>query len=388
MLTFAVDNLENKHNNLYPLRYSDYTLTEPNWILRWFDYYSIEYSIVQSKNANQDTWYPIGINFWNFNYDYLQNLPTAVKEKLIQGSIRILFIYRESDSPRKIRQHISKMCNDHNIDSDLIWLICGNSHVNGIPNTRFFWYFDCNYFFQTQNSPTLTINNETRKNKITCLSRVHKHWREWFVFNLCRFASHNQNYISYGLVPNDDSSDFNLWGTYNQFFNNRPIDIEEPNESWKSSLPLKADNLSPEQHNQHSIIIPEFFQNSYWNIILETLLATDTRKGVFVTEKTLKPIRNGQSFLILGCQGSLAFLRDQGYKTFSNAIDESYDELESVHDRWYCVLEQAKKLSTAGYPYLDKVQKYCLKSIEHNQLHFQRSRYHEILGLATYLDSV
>jgi hypothetical protein len=49
----------------------------------------------------------------------------------------------------------------------------------------------------------------------------------------------------------------------------------------------------------------------------------------FVTEKIAKPLATGKPFVLLGARHSLAALRERGFVTFGDFIDESYDE-ESV----------------------------------------------------------
>lgn len=389
MLTFVFDNPQISRDNLYPLIHKGMNLTEPCWLTRWFDSFQVDYNIVGIKQSTSKSWYPITINFWDFDYNYLQSLNQDVVEKLVDGNLRLLFLYREADDPRLIQKHIQKMCDDAGARSELVWLISGNSQADSVSNCRFFWYFDINYFFQTQKSVIPTISSKPRNKNITCLSRVDKPWREWFVYNLSRFIDLDQNYISYGAVKNlDKFTDVSIWQEPMNTSKGLPINALAPNESWRSLLPLKADDLTSDKHNDHTTIVEQHFQNSYWNVVLETLLETELPNGVFVTEKTLKPIRNGQSFLILGCAGTLEFLKDKGYQTFENCIDESYDLVTSVHDRWYQVYQLTLYLAKSDGDKLRKLQSSSLPIIHHNQQHFQRSRHIEIKNLAADLDAI
>ena len=55
-------------------------------------------------------------------------------------------------------------------------------------------------------------------------------------------------------------------------------------------------------------------------------LVTETETDFFfITEKTIKPIRAGIPFVMVGCQNYLKKLRQLGFKTFHPHIDESYD---------------------------------------------------------------
>ena len=64
----------------------------------------------------------------------------------------------------------------------------------------------------------------------------------------------------------------------------------------------------------------------------------------FISEKTFKPIACYHPFIIFGNKGSLARLRELGYKTFSPYIDESYDELDTW-DRMDAVVKEITRLN-------------------------------------------
>ena len=342
----------------------------------WLKYYNLEYNIKSLDQATPDSWYPVAINFWNFEKNYLTAMDDRLLDLLSKKKIRVLFYYREADDPLRIRGHIKSMCDPLGINADQILLISGNTHADSVNGAKFFWHFDTDYYFRCRNIGVLPVNHGSRERKVTCLSRIKKNWREWFVYNLMRFSE--KDYISCGIVdpsPFHESDDFVLWDENNTHLTNvGRLDILPPNDQWLDSLPIKADDLTADQHNDHSIVIEKFFQDSYWNIVLETLLDTESTPGVFLTEKTLKPIRNGQSFVILGCQNSLELLHRHGYMTFDGVIDESYDAVQDIRQRWYRVFEIAKYLVTSDFHTLDRLQNKNLPAIEHNARHFQRSR--------------
>lgn len=57
----------------------------------------------------------------------------------------------------------------------------------------------------------------------------------------------------------------------------------------------------------------------------------------FYTEKTAKPIIAKRMFVMVAGKHYLNNLRDLGFKTFSDVIDESYDEIENNQERWQAV---------------------------------------------------
>ena len=101
-------------------------------------------------------------------------------------------------------------------------------------------------------------------------------------------------------------------------------------------LPFYCDKLTDQEHNNHKIINEEYFNQAYFNYVVETHFDNDT---IFLTEKTFKPILNLQPFVIIGNPGSLALLKDLGYKTFDTVIKEDYDNIINPKDRMSQILK-------------------------------------------------
>ena len=72
------------------------------------------------------------------------------------------------------------------------------------------------------------------------------------------------------------------------------------------------------------------FKKVFLIISNETHQPDDT---VFITEKTYRCINYCRPFLINGDRGSLRYLKEMGFKTFSSFWDESYDDEKSDQAR-------------------------------------------------------
>jgi len=83
----------------------------------------------------------------------------------------------------------------------------------------------------------------------------------------------------------------------------------------------------------------KWYNDTCFTTICETNIVND---GIFITEKTMKPIMYGHHFLMLGDTGSLEVLKSWGFKTFSNVFDESYDSMTSLDDKIELVVTQIK----------------------------------------------
>jgi len=80
----------------------------------------------------------------------------------------------------------------------------------------------------------------------------------------------------------------------------------------------------------------EDYQRSAIEIVLETLF-DDPR--LHLTEKTLRPIACGKPFIMVSTPGSLQYLRDYGFETFGEYLDESYDNITDPLDRLRCIIK-------------------------------------------------
>jgi hypothetical protein len=85
----------------------------------------------------------------------------------------------------------------------------------------------------------------------------------------------------------------------------------------------------------------------------------------FLTEKTYKPIFFGQPFIIVGPVGTLRHLRKQGYRTFYDIWDESYDDLPNTYEKLKVIARVLKGLNLERLQAAEpKLREIC----EHNRL--------------------
>lgn len=67
-----------------------------------------------------------------------------------------------------------------------------------------------------------------------------------------------------------------------------------------------------------------FYLDSYLGIVTDTFFDN----GVFLSEKIFNAINYQQLFYYVGYQGSLQYLREQGYNVFDDIIDTTYDSIK------------------------------------------------------------
>jgi hypothetical protein len=77
-------------------------------------------------------------------------------------------------------------------------------------------------------------------------------------------------------------------------------------------------------HNTN-LSLMAWYDQFHIEIVAESYIYGDT---FFPTEKTVRPISAGKPMIVMGPRHFLQRLRDQGFKTWSDIWDETYDDLE------------------------------------------------------------
>jgi hypothetical protein len=65
-----------------------------------------------------------------------------------------------------------------------------------------------------------------------------------------------------------------------------------------------------------------------------------------LTEKSLRPIACGKPFILAATPGSLQYLRNYGFQTFGDLIDESYDQITNTHARLCAIIQEMKRIAS------------------------------------------
>ena len=138
-------------------------------------------------------------------------------------------------------------------------------------------------------------------------------------------------------------------------------DISLYNTDYKKSCIYTFWNLAA--HNSTDInIITETFR--YHNGIPDT----DIHHQImfFITEKTYRTILMKQPFILFSNPYALKYLKNDGYKTFSPFIDESYDTIENLADRQNLIINEVKRLHSMKESEFNEMLAKCREIAEHN----------------------
>ena len=287
--------------------------------------------IISSNNANTS------IQYYNESADYPLHIPIIGNENLIQpsGPYNNMDTYRDVISDNIQNNSIRKyrfMCLNRrpNLGRFAITTLLSDDRDKGLLS--FSVDSDFKNFDNISLSHSQSALVETYKNELT-----------------------NQDSLTVRLIRNFSNVCPNIY---------RDFELKV-----KSSLPWFIDDGIDVKTNPIQDNSVFKYTNSYLNIVTETVFSSDDRtgSGIHLSEKSFKPIWFMQPFVIVGVPGALKSLRDIGYETFSQWIDESYDSIQSAEERVYSLAASSKKFYNRAIDDINRDMKEMLPVLLRNQ---------------------
>ena len=123
----------------------------------------------------------------------------------------------------------------------------------------------------------------------------------------------------------------------------------------------------------HSYILHQSLsQDSLFEIISET----DSRKNLFISEKTFKAIVNKNPFILLGNRYIIRYLKHLGFKTFHPIINEEYDNISDRYERFDAALKEAENLCSLSLDACAERLSVLEDICEYNYNHYLNTDWH------------
>jgi len=389
MITLAIDNFQQGTgrplpNGMDPAKCAndDFATSWP-----WLDYPRLFYYLKESAipvevkhtpNAPEGSWYPITIGWYDFSQDYFELINPLALEK----NMKIVFLYHEADNPKDINRHLTELANKHNYHN--IAFISGNSAADQYQYTHYWPELEYMYRRSVDFTKASKTHFKRRSKHYTALCRIDKLWRKLFMSNLWEQDLHLNGYFSYCQEQLGHQDDWDGVPLLNEWITERLSVMAK----FVQAGPFFVDSLTTDQRNDYSVLAENFYEDSYFNIVLETFIDVDSSGGQFITEKTFKPILHHQPFIVVAEHNHLKHLHELGYKTFSSIWDESYDSIENTQERFEAVMKLSEDLCSRSLDQLHDMYASVEDILEHNHNLLKGDLSHRLKKLTTDLNSI
>lgn len=335
-----------------------YPYTQPVELINYCQEFSVAYALYTIDSYPDDSYYAVHLAFFDFGVDYIGLLPDQVFDAVKAQRLRILFYYHEGDDPYKIKNRLDALCAAWELTYTVYKFVSGNTAADLIENFVYFCDHELLYYNRNKKDEKILKNSGSLMRTFTALSRTHQWWRAAALADLHRRSLLDNSYWSY-----------NPEITVGNCIEDCPIEIDTLNireylTEFMANGPYRADTLTAADHNNHTLTVEEHYRNAYCNIVIETLFDADGSGGAFLSEKTFKPIKHGQAFVVAGCAGTLQVLRDLGYRVFDSVIDNRYDLIEDNTARWIALRDLIESIKHGN---LELFRIKCQADVEHNR---------------------
>lgn len=347
----------------------------------------------QSVNFNDLNLYVIELFYVNRLDEIFENISQLAYQKLRTGELKLLIYFPFEGFNLKLYDNwflklhhlfdkykfnsVKKyfIYNNLTIESQYQELKVNNLIPTGTEFTKVFGYpyFHFEYFNIIKQRhiefPKEKINISTLINKekdfLSLNSKIRAH-RVLLISELYRRNIVGNSLLSFMGSPFDhpDTTIEYAKKTLNQVFDNVPYipkeicdGVENYTRNWQ---PLILDGTADEIYINS--VVAAHYEKSYFSLVTETGMDHYLR----VTEKTFKPIANYHPFIIIGCHGTLEYLRSLGYQTFPELVDESYDQETNIPKRLLMVVDQVEKFVNLSKEEKDKKYQQVHEKVLHN----------------------
>jgi hypothetical protein len=253
---------------------------------------------------------------------------------------------------------------NYNLPPDRVFVLTGNLKLPDQPEFRVI--AECLWAW-TAPRTDLQLKHEiardiarrtTRPHKFMCLMRRPSDARITFAYGAFRERFRDQGLITSWFSPKSDHAFYFPQERVEQWSHRlgQPNDLESVTEFYQS-LPWMWDYAAGSENKNNPNCITNgdqywLFRNSYLNVVHETFYYHQENQ-LFLSEKSFKSVNMLQPFVIFGHPGSLEWMRSQGYTTFSEWWDESYDRETDDQQRYRKVLDIVKWISEQSTDYLN-----------------------------------
>ena len=192
---------------------------------------------------------------------------------------------------------------------------------------------------------------------------------------------HNAGYLNKGYVsmaPSDDKKGWvKFWREWDYMKSNGTLsdslynDLKQNEESISQLSDMYLDTTDLVTNRAAlSTTVDQFYNDTYFSVVSETNYFTSDKfehaSGIFFSEKVFKCFSHKHPFVMVSVPGFLAVLREQGYKTFSPYIDETYDTIADDSERMYAIVREIERLCDLPPEQLSEFLNAMKEICEHN----------------------
>lgn len=176
-------------------------------------------------------------------------------------------------------------------------------------------------------------------------------------------------------------TDVYQWDNKGKYFQNLLLGLEHLNNNAPLNLDMNIENSVNIQHPYFLQAFPDgiiqnhektnektmeqFYKDAFVAVVNESRFAQPTGN---YSEKVYQPMFYKRPFILAAPPKTLQFLREEGFKTFSDFWDESYDDCYIHQERLFKIFDLIDNLNSKSYEELQDMYQAMIPILEHNRI--------------------
>jgi len=385
-----------------------------NYIEKMFEVEDIKWNSksISTVNPNEITYYHIQPEWIDLAFFY-ENVFHHIDDNVLNllrdpnNKVRILIWFPSEGfhlSMPRFLDDITWSINDKGIPFDKVYMVYGDLNIEQNYKTYMkikrlgddqkinmypFNIFETNYRHECDlryfmNHKTKGVSDELidaselpkdhiRSHKFLCKNANPREHRIYIMSELYRKGYQDQTIHSFLNRYFTPDSIGNLRSYLTQEDMHLADTIDSYSKQWlKEKTPIildhNADTIGDDMNQR--ILTKEHFAQTYFSFVTETVFESQPGSPLFVTEKTYMPFVNYHPFIITSGTGCLQYLKDEGYETFPELFDESYDNVNDRAERLKIIMNNIDRICKMDIKELHKLYWSVWDKLEHNRNHF------------------
>lgn len=365
MITFAFDNIHDGvliPNLRSPVTDpSEYETTAPYskefGFLRYLESECISHRCVTTATVQKSSVvavYPMHLTCWDSSIDYFGLMSESALALCRTGQLRPLFYFSMGVDINAVHEHLLSKMTKYGIEHANLRVILPN-FSSSKPGLIHFSDHESDARYSALDSVIVShVNVRERPKTFSSINHYDSNFGALLAGSMWYHGLTMNGHFEYrGLAPLNSADKVS---TNVLKWNKHWADTPELIENFRLHVPFATAD-KPETPTG-------IYTDAYWNVVIA---GQCDRTTAHVPRSVFDPIMNMQPFMVVGPQYSLRTLRDMGYATFSEWMDEGYDRIKSDEERLNVCFQMIYDIATLSHKEHVHMMKEMIPTLAHNQ---------------------
>lgn len=326
--------------------------------LRYLESECITHTILSTTELGESAApaiYPIQLTYFDEGFDYISLISPAAHAMLVTGQLRLLFYFSHGIAINAVHARLTDLLTKNGINPANLRMIVPN-YSSTKPNLLHFSDNESAAHYAARDSKLVShVNVRQRTKAFSCITEHGSNFGALVAGSMWYHGLTTNGYFRYldrPLLNNPNIAGTNVF-KWNKFWADTPELIE----NFNMHIPFALPEITAATSEQ-------LYTDAYWNIVIADQC---DKVHAHVSRAIFNPIMNMQPFMTVGPQYTLRTLRDMGYATFSEWMDEGYDKIKSDEERMNVCFQMIYDIASLSHKDQMQMIKEMIPLLAHNQ---------------------